>query len=323
MLADIHRLAGRSRQSLEVSLDGLRGHTWAVLLQSGAAAATQAARYAAGDAIDLARAYLAANDPAGAAVALDAGRGLVLQAAMRFGEVPERLTRIGEDDLAERWREAAAQGADRVPTALRREVITRIAAGGTTDRPAPLDPPDGYEVRAALAKAGADALVYLLPADATGPGTAIVLPADDDASHLPLRGLDLRATPAWQAYTAIEVTRSTRSSVRDVAAGHRDLAPDEDPDADADAAGLRTALREVGEWAWDAAVGPVLEHLAELVPADRPPRIVLVAMGELARVPWHAALPERFRAQALRRGGRGVLLRGVGADVLRPRVGAG
>src|SRR5262249_18069092 len=64
VLAAVHRLAGRSRQSLEAGLDGLRGHTWAVLLQSGAAAATQAARDAAGDAIDLARAYLAENDPA-------------------------------------------------------------------------------------------------------------------------------------------------------------------------------------------------------------------------------------------------------------------
>jgi CHAT domain-containing protein len=54
------------------------------------------------------------------------------------------------------------------------------------------------------------------------------------------------------------------------------------------------------DWAWSAAIGPVLEHclppgrlpsgrLPSGGPEGRVPRIVLVPMGMLALVPWHAA----------------------------------
>jgi CHAT domain-containing protein len=40
------------------------------------------------------------------------------------------------------------------------------------------------------------------------------------------------------------------------------------------------------DWAWQAAMGPVVEPYLE---ADRVPHLVLIPMGDLARVPWQAA----------------------------------
>ncbi|WP_249416610.1 CHAT domain-containing protein [Streptomyces sp. TS71-3] len=49
-------------------------------------------------------------------------------------------------------------------------------------------------------------------------------------------------------------------------------------------------LDKLCDWAWGAAVGPVL---AALDSRDRPPRIVLVPCGRLGVIPWHAARTPR------------------------------
>ena len=280
VLADAHRFAGRTQQALAAQLDGLRGHIWSVLLQSGAAAATRAARDAADDAVDLARAHLALRDPTGAARALDAGRGLVLQAAMRFGEVADRLEAVGENDLAGRWRAGTARGADHVPMDLRREVVSRIAVGGLPGRAVRLDPPDEHEVRAALARVGADVLVYLVPADATA-GAAVLVAAHEGADQLDLPLLCADSVRPLRDYATVTAARGRR----------RDASRDMDLADDGDVDDLRGALQQLGEWAWSAVIGPVLDRIASaaLAPPGRPPRIVLVPMGDLAQVPWHAA----------------------------------
>ena len=52
------------------------------------------------------------------------------------------------------------------------------------------------------------------------------------------------------------------------------------------------SLDALCDWAWRAAMGPLVEqYLPRLArsASGRPPRVVLVPMGELARVPWQAA----------------------------------
>lgn len=50
----------------------------------------------------------------------------------------------------------------------------------------------------------------------------------------------------------------------------------------------RDALDRLGEWAWPAAIEPLLDHLRGWR-LGREPRIGLVPMGVLGAVPWHAA----------------------------------
>jgi CHAT domain-containing protein len=57
-------------------------------------------------------------------------------------------------------------------------------------------------------------------------------------------------------------------------------------------AALAAAVDRVCGWAWDAAMGPLVESLLPRLappPSHRPHRLVLVPMGDLARVPWQAA----------------------------------
>lgn len=278
--ADAERAVGRTAAALAVGLDALRGHQRAVLLQPGAGGATAAARHAAGDAVDVARAHLAADDPGGAAVALDAGRGLLLRAALRFRDAAAQLRHDGDHALADRWERAVEEGVEQAPAELRRAVLARLLGAAPGGRAAELDPPDRHQVRAALLRSGADAFVYLVPgsgpgADVAGPGFAVVLRADAEPTRLRLPGLD----PA-----SAELLRFTGAGP----AGPRGPS---DPEAPGGHRGVRTersgSVREIGEWAWTVAVGPLLAHLGP--GADGPRRVVLVPMGELAAVPWHAA----------------------------------
>jgi len=61
-----------------------------------------AARPSAIDALQVARACLRSDDPDGACLALETGRGLVLHAATVAATVPQLLRRGGEDGLARR-----------------------------------------------------------------------------------------------------------------------------------------------------------------------------------------------------------------------------
>jgi hypothetical protein len=116
--AAVHRLRGRPddlRRSRELARVALRGQRSSVLLQSGTEHAVVRARQAAVDAVRLAR-WCIADDAADELVsALDAGRGLVLQAAVTSRTVAGQLRILGAAELADEW--LAGGGADRVELA--------------------------------------------------------------------------------------------------------------------------------------------------------------------------------------------------------------
>ena len=269
------RLDGRLAQGRSWGLRSLRGNTWAVLLQERPEHATDAARHAASDVVEVARWCIADGDAAGAAVALDAGRGLMLTATRVTASVPERLTDLGQSDLADEWRRNGGDDNPATGPNLRYRVLSvlagRRADASTLADHRVLDPPSLDEVRAALTAVDVDALVYLVPGDASGEGAAILVPRHEAPYHVPLSELTERGGPVLRYASAL---------------ASRDLAPV--PDGSGSTARLRTALDELCAWAWSAAMAKVLNEVSQWR-LDRTPRLVLVPMGELATVPWHAA----------------------------------
>ncbi|MDR7279118.1 hypothetical protein J2S41_005896 [Catenuloplanes atrovinosus] len=271
MLSGIEQRLGGAQRSRRTALEGLRGHAYQVLLQTDLTSATSAAADAARDAADTARWCLRDNAPADAITALDAGRGLALFAATELGTIPDRMRAAGRDDLADRWDAGLAAGEpDRLPTSLRREALDVLAA---QDVPALLDPPDLDEIRAALRTQDADALVYLMPGGQGLPGHAVIAPVDGPPAFLTLPNL-LPADVDVESYLALS------------ARGPRDM------DA-ADDERFAGSLDALCRWAWRAAMGPLVNRY--LLPRfsgrsrGRPPRVVLVPIGDLARIPWQAA----------------------------------
>lgn len=286
-LAHAYRLSGRMELGRRTAMTALRGHAWSALLQSDPTQVSNAARQAAEDAIDIARWCLMDSDAAGAATALDAGRGLMLYAATETRSLADRLDQLGEQHLAQQWRQEVARvGPTEASPALRRRAIAAVAGipvdadGLMTATPAGgsarlLDPPSLDEVRAALTTMEMDALVYLVPGD-KGIGAAVVVPRNSEpiALHLP-------ALNGTEEFDRLVVAMSEDAGrVRDLGTTAGD-----DPDLIGRA---RQRLDDVCGWAWRVAIGPLLERGIER-PYGRPPRIVLVPMRELALVPWHAA----------------------------------
>ena len=275
-------------------LDGLRGHTYNVLLQSDLAAANKAAQDAAGAAVEIAGRCISDGDAAGAVRALDAGRGLALYAATEIRNVGSRLVEAGQQDLAERW---AAADADDPPAGLRGEVMQALAGHSTAA--GLLDPPTIPEIRSALLTLGMDALVYLMPAKTSLPGAIVIVPVEGAPSHMVLPNLAVEPGTEIDEYLAA----LPRGLGHDDAAGdgHDDAAGDGHGDAAGGAHrdfGPRSGERfdrlldRLCDWAWRAAVGPLVQRYLPSLPrpaTERPPRMVLVPMGELARIPWQAA----------------------------------
>ncbi len=285
ILADAHRFAGRPALARAAGQDGLRGNLWSVLLQSDTAAATAAVRDAAAEAVALARRCLDEKDAAGAATALDAGRGLMLLSALRFGNTGARLDALGETELAARWRAEAGPHGDQATVELRTKVVTALLGhrAALQGRPVTLDPPDVHELRAALQRTGTDALVYLVPADDNGSGLAVVVPSRGEPSWCPLPDLDPRVevVERYLAATAVQ-------DARDIAEPGRKI---RDITAEPPETGLSAAVNALSGWAWTAAVEGLLNHLAHHHgrPLGRPTRLAFVPMGVLGRIPWHAA----------------------------------
>jgi CHAT domain-containing protein len=291
-LAHAYRLSGRNELSRRTALSGLRGHAWSVLLQSNIADVHAAARHAASDALDVARWCLTDNDPEGAATALELGRGLILFAAGENRDVEKRLIELGQGRLAGKWRQAQELApAHEVPARLRQEVASVLAGvplapDGTPLRtPAEaaarlLEPPSMHEIRAALGALGMDALVYLVPGDTTN-GAAVVIPVGDEPGWALLPSLNQQSFTEFERF----IVECGRSAMR--SGGQRDAFPE----AELGPGSISSAVDEVCDWAWQAAIGPLLESHLD-APSDRPVRIVLVPVRELSRVPWHAA---RFR----------------------------
>jgi tetratricopeptide (TPR) repeat protein len=278
----LRRMAGpdltRSRQ---LGLSALRGFAWQVLLQSGTDDAVTVAAEASAAALTVAGWCRADGSGEQLVTALDAGRGLVLHAATASRTIADQLADAGRDDLADRWRESAGFGRDvltggllgalggatEVPDDLRTSVLQVLGAddpvrGGT------FTPVRSAEIREALTKVDADALVYLVPATMSQPGAAVVVPVSGDVETVILP--DLVAGPHSMP-------------ARLAAAGTRDAG-----EAGAVEAPAGPSVDDVCRWAWSAAIGPLL-CLSSRWRLDRPVRLVLVPMGLLATVPWHGA----------------------------------
>jgi hypothetical protein len=224
-LARAYVKRGDLRRAVEVGLDALRGRAEDVRLQSGARRATDTAKSATGEAVEVAGWCLAAGALTSAVAALELGRGMAVRAATTDAGVATALCAAGAEDLANEWE---APVTDDEPTDLRRRVLAVI--GGADE------PPDVAEIAEALRARDTSALVYLLPE------AALVVDRDGQVTRLWLPRLG--------------------------------SAPDAEPVA-------------LCDWAWSAAMGDVLDTVLDAV--AMPVRLVIVPVGELSVVPWHAA----------------------------------
>lgn len=270
ILSVIRQRTGDHAGVPESGLAAQRGYAWRVLLETDPAGAQISVRNAAQDALDNARRCITVGDPAGALRALDAGRGLMLFAAMELHRIPARLEAAGRPDLARQWSREGTRS-DR----LRRKVLDVLTKQSTDSL---FDPPTLSEVQSALALLDADALIYLVPGDPPHGGLAVMAPAVGPPAFMALQHLYLAGRTDVARYL---IALSTRDAVDQ----NRDVAPE-------DGNGFADRVEALCHWAWRAAIGPLLESYVPRLPArpDRSvPRIVLIPMGDLARVPWPAA----------------------------------
>lgn len=344
---ELRAAVGLARASLRLAADD-------VLLQQGAHRGLRIARGAADRGRSAAFWALRAGLTEEAMACLEEGRSLVLGAAAVSAGVADRLAALGETRLAERWRAAADGSPDRaddrsllelsaagtgLPGVLRdRSPLEVLAAAGagTPDLPGDLRrrsldalrghgddtdaqsvPAAASDLRAGLAKTGADALLYLVPGVAGTDGAVLVVTRDGPAEALPLPGL----APAGRAPVAEYLEAGAHRQRLETAALDR---PDTVNPRDTGRAERRWLGALDGMCAWAGEVlGPVLDHLgvwdralgeagllgalggasagapggafgeagAAVRAADtRAVRLVLVPCGELGVVPWQAAV---------------------------------
>lgn len=284
--------------SRRVGLQALQAFTWSVLLQSGTAHATASGAQAAGEAIAIARWCVADEAYEDAVRALDAGRGLVLHAATVSRTVPTLLDAAGHDALAAEWRRVGAveqpiadgfsAPSTGVPSELRRRVLA--ALNGTPYARRLLEVPPLAEITAALDRIHADALVYLIPADEHGGdgsdslgithGAALIVPAKGSPHVLELSELRTVA-PALTAYQA------AGSPGRDAGGPIDEPTPPPAAPPPHTSRQARAALDRLCAWAGESVMAELLPALPR--PLGRVPSVVLVPMGQLGLVPWHAA----------------------------------
>ena len=247
-----------------------RGYAWRVLLEAVPGGMYSSVKDAASHAIDNARHAIAVGDPAGGLRALDAGRGLMLFAATEAHRIPARLAAAGRHDLASQWTRRQAPSDQ-----LRQRVLAVLAEQSAGSL---FDPPTLAQVQTALRLLDADVLAYLVPGQAPHPGLAVLAPAVGPPAFMALPHLDFANGTEVDRYL---LTLTTRASV----GPGRELSAEEDN-------GFRHRVAELCRWAWRAAIGPLLDSYLPRLPAPpggRVPRIILIPMGDLARVPWHAA----------------------------------
>jgi hypothetical protein len=294
VLARLRHASGDGKQAIEAGLALLRVRVRDVLLQTGTPRGLASARVAAADGVQVARWCLDAGLPARATEALELGRGLVLHSATSVAELPELLAARGHDDLAREWREqtegpwdsvageagnvagfpaslsgllALPEGGGLVVPGDLRERTLDALADVAADRL--LAAPGHPEIGEALARTGADALVYLLLADGGQTVRALLVPAG--------RGSQPREVPLPD----LEVG----TVLDDCAIAHAGLLAASSEETEAIARERwAAAFGPLCTWAGMAVAGPLLKALPSPLP-----RLVLVPTGPLSLVPWHAA----------------------------------
>ncbi|MFD8790133.1 CHAT domain-containing protein [Streptomyces vinaceus] len=269
------RRDGDRERGRRLGLEAMRGFVCSALLQSGTQDAAEAARLATDLSEEVVGWCVADRASQDAVQALDACRGLVLHAATTSRSVPELLTAAGQSALAAEWRATgAADDPDSAPGELRRRVVGALAGARTRL----LDPPSPEEIGAALRAQGKDALVYLVAATADCPGTAVVVTSRGEVRGVLLPNLRADASP-------LRTYRPGHGSApRDI-----EPVPGHGPGRPAPEPPLRDRLDRLCSWAWRTALQPLLGRFRIL---GRAPRLVLVPMGPLGLVPWHAAFAE-------------------------------
>ncbi|MFF0659119.1 CHAT domain-containing protein [Micromonospora tulbaghiae] len=263
------------------ALSALRGRTWQIVLQYDADYGLEAARRRADD-VRLAAQWCRADAEAAAPAdrqpilaelvqALDAGRGMVLGVAAAAGAVHDALVARGEPALAAQW--LAGERFDHPDPQfdvadLRHRVVATLAQdAGAFDEAELFTAVTIEEIRAALAASDRDALVYLVASKSVEPGYAVVVTSGGRIDLIALPALRLDDSPLdWYLHTYRAVQVLTGGDVE----------------------AWRWSLSQLSSWAWQAGMGPLVDHCRGLTP-DRPPRLVLVPIGTLSVVPWHAA----------------------------------
>ena len=278
-------------ESRLLALDCLREYARTVMGQEDTADALILAR----DAGTLARraARWAAYDRAWDDVvrALETGRAVVERTRLR-PDTAARLRVLGEHDLADRWERRPAAPAGALPyrpgdpgrdLSIPDQLAARVARVLEADRhDRAEDTPTVASVAAALRAVGAHALVYLLPS-----------PAPDDKDMLE-RGAVL-ITPDgradWVAMPAAPGDDEALSHYVE-ALRARTLPAADDQRRDAAVVHWRAALADLSERAGGSQLSPLLRQLAIRCGrrADGRHRVVLVPVGDLAFVPWAAAV---------------------------------
>jgi hypothetical protein len=282
---------GDTDRAVRIGLAGLREQAGDVLLQDSDDNALHKARLGSDDATEMARWFLVHGQPEAAISAIELGRGMVLHAATSGSSVAAALAAAGHPQLAAAWaqragelRQSGGPSPDGVIPATDDDLRHRAtwALEGTAAETALLSPPALDDVTAALARSGTDVLGYLLAEEEHGggmsTGMAVLVSQAGTVSWVPLPRLR-----AGDGSMIADFARARQAA---------ETAPD-----DSQAAELRqrwrTTLDAVCEWAWEAAVGPLLKaasgHRAAGQAATRLLRVVLIPVGQLGLIPWHAA----------------------------------
>jgi hypothetical protein len=285
----------------ELGISALQGHAWQVFVQAGTDDAIASARSAAADARRVTRWCLADRlvEPDAdeqLVAALDGGRGLVLRTTTATRMVADQLVERNRPDLAARWRANLSEERDmgaamatagvgagiEVPDDVRTTVLH--ALGG--QRVVGHEPVTTADIRTALGGTGFDALAYLLAGEHGLPGVAVIVPAVGRTIVLDLPRLHLGPQSPVRRYIAAQVRAGSPPDLADPARHHgpkdRDLGPVDR------LTGGGAGLDELCAWAWEAAMGSLLSAV-EGWGLRRAARLVLVPMGALGLVPWHAA----------------------------------
>jgi hypothetical protein len=275
-------------RAVAAGLDGLAARMREVLTQTGASRALDTAHRADGEAAEVARWCVAAGDHGAAVRALELGRAMVLHSATVEADAPALLRDNGFADIAERWEKQSDEESSwdaqdeprhpldlsdaRVPTTLRRDVL--LAIEGTETEQRLLSAPLITDIAASLRQAGASALVYLVPSEDDTAGFALIVLAEGEVMELQLPGLDIGQEGEIEAFERAQ----------------RDLQQWDSETPEGRAADVRwtEAIAALSDWAWTIAMGPLLTKTLTAPPA-RPAKLVLVPVGKLGVVPWHAA----------------------------------
>jgi hypothetical protein len=279
-LAEAYRVRGDPRRgdidrAVAIGLAALREHAGDILLQDNDENALGKGRSGAEDAFTMARWFLRHGRPGPAVSAIELGRGMVLHAATVGDELPDLLRNAGHEALAQEWeRERSRQDLPDPDQGDELRYRTMTAIEGSESEARLLAAPSVEVIRSALAATGGNALVYLLPQDDDGEGLAVVVDRAGVVTSVPLPGL--RAGPGGPLHACEEARRNADRLEDQRSAGHE--AAEEQ---------WRATLGELCDWAWATTVGPLLGLLTA---ADgRRCRIVLVPVGQLGLVPWHAS----------------------------------